>query len=431
MRGLAAVVAGLLLSGPVFADEEPSSHVRRVDAWLQAVYEHRPGEEDEPAYAIARWPNIDLKTLYIDLQAVLRFVRCPNCGTTTALVLGTTRKASVTYSKVDLGYLRGLAKQVEVRPGSANDLLKRAAILHADIAMGLAPEAVPITRGSSESSDRIVLRGMDGRTERIIDRSLHWEMGRGTLDFVGTPKATPAPKDDATVKLWYYATMAYLQADAMHDRQHFDRALKLFPADAEVQFQNGCLHESLASPPVQEMLRGTKLPAGVVVDVKSERDELEGAERHFRRALDLDPALAEARIRLGRVLGLLGRHADAAAELRRVTGDFDDERLAYYLALFLGREEEALGRLDAARDAFTRAAALAPRAQSPLLALSHLARAAGDRTAAQESARRVLDLPANEADRFDPLWVYHYVEGRRVKELLGELYQPFLAGPQP
>jgi hypothetical protein len=72
-----------------------------------------------------------------------------------------------------------------------------------------------------------------------------------------------------------------------------------------------------------------------------------------------------------------------------------------------------------------------PLAQSPQIALSHLARQAGDREAAMASIQRVLDLPVNDMDRRDPLWLYFYFGGRFLDEWLAELYRPFRrkAGP--
>src|SRR5262249_12355491 len=160
--------------------------------------------------------------------------------------------------------------------------------------------------------------------------------------------------------------------------------LRLFPTDPEFLFQKACLHEALASPPVQSVIRTATIPPGVDIGVRSERSELETAERLLRQALTQDPTFAEARLRLHRVLARLrrggalarsGRHAAAAAELRQLS----DDDLAplenrYFWALFLGAEEEALGRRDEARAAYAHAAELFPKAQSPQIALSHLAR---------------------------------------------------------
>src|SRR5262245_22879012 len=64
-------------------DNEPSSHrVALVTNWTDAVRTHDPGTDDGPAYAIAGWTNRDIKTLWLDVQTLIRFARCPTCGTT-------------------------------------------------------------------------------------------------------------------------------------------------------------------------------------------------------------------------------------------------------------------------------------------------------------------------------------------------------------
>jgi hypothetical protein len=93
-------------------------------------------------------------------------------------------------------------------------------------------------------------------------------------------------------------------------------------------------------------VRTAVLPAGFAIDVDSAPLELRRAESFFRGALSQDPAHAEARLRLGRALGLLDRHADAASALRAASESLADSQQRYYGDLFLGAEEEALGRFE-------------------------------------------------------------------------------------
>ena len=72
--------------------------------------------------------------------------------------------------------------------------------------------------------------------------------------------------------------------------------------------------------------------------------------------------------------------------------------------LFLGVEEQLLGRLDLAGESFDKAAGLYPRAQSPYLALSQLARRSGDRLGAHRAIQQVLALSADDREREDPWW---------------------------
>jgi tetratricopeptide (TPR) repeat protein len=162
--------------------------------------------------------------------------------------------------------------------------------------------------------------------------------------------------------------------------------------------------------------------------VESERGELRQAEGYFRRALEIAPDHVEARLRLGRVLGLVGRHDDAARELRRALPSAGEDVLRYYGELFLGAEEEALKQYDAAFDAYRRAAALYPTAQSPWLALSSLGRRRGDRAAALRALQQLFDLPSDRLERDDPWWTYHVAQARNADRLLEALRQPFHDG---
>jgi tetratricopeptide (TPR) repeat protein len=110
--------------------------------------------------------------------------------------------------------------------------------------------------------------------------------------------------------------------------------------------------------------------------------ELRRAEDLFRRALERDAGLVEARLRLAHVLGDRGRHEEAREQLLQATRNPLPRLLDYYGSLLLGREEQALGNAGAARRAFERAAALFPSAQSPRIALSHVALMRGDRQSA-------------------------------------------------
>jgi tetratricopeptide (TPR) repeat protein len=167
-----------------------------------------------------------------------------------------------------------------------------------------------------------------------------------------------------------------------------------------------------------------KVPQGVTFDVQSVSAELRRAEQLYKRALERDPALVEARIRLGRVLGLRGRHEEAIDQLRQ--GQSAGEPvLRYYAHLFLGGEFEALGNGTEARRSYEQAAILAPTAQSPLLGLSRVADRAGDRAAARELVGRVLKLPVGDLEYNDPWWVYEVAHARNVDQLFEDLRRRF------
>ena len=136
--------------------------------------------------------------------------------------------------------------------------------------------------------------------------------------------------------------------------------------------------------------------------------------------------MGEAHLRLGRVLGLVGRHADAATELRLALALVQEADLRYYGELFAGAEEEALGHGDSAQAAYQRASEIAPLAQSPYLALSELAHRRGNRAGAWAAMQKVFALPAAaDRERDDPWWRYHTVQAKNAQELLDALQASF------
>jgi tetratricopeptide (TPR) repeat protein len=188
----------------------------------------------------------------------------------------------------------------------------------------------------------------------------------------------------------------------------YARARQLFPSDAAVLFGSGLLHEMFGSASLQAAAESVTESNRTTAAIGSARGELVRAERFFRDSLVHRPDHLEARVRHGRVLDHLGRHEEASNELRRAIADGAAEQLLYLAHLFLGRAEEARGRDAAARASFERASALYPNAQSPRLALSQIARRAGNRAAAQRELQAIAALPDDERRREDPWWLYYH-----------------------
>jgi tetratricopeptide (TPR) repeat protein len=171
------------------------------------------------------------------------------------------------------------------------------------------------------------------------------------------------------------------------------------------------------------------------MDLRSASVQLKEAEELFRRALESSPDFGEARMHRGAVLGALGRHDEAAAELQKAAGVVRNApastrvaTLRYYTELLLGDEEQALGRNDAARAHYTEASALFPLAQSPWIAMGALSRRSADRVEALAAVRSMLSLPVGERDPGDPWWSYYFWLSESADKLLDAVYAPFLAG---
>jgi len=150
--------------------------------------------------------------------------------------------------------------------------------------------------------------------------------------------------------------------------------------------------------------------------------ELEAAERFCRQALDVEPGFDDARVRLGRVVSLRGRHAEAAEILQRAIEGSLEPPMDYLAMLFLGATRESLGQLEAARDAFRKAADLSPSARVPHLSLARVARELGDLPTMEEGLKRAL-APPSDQEEADAWWQYRAVQGRRAEEQLNRVRQ--------
>jgi tetratricopeptide (TPR) repeat protein len=438
-----------------------SGRLERLEQWLKIAARHTPGEDDEELQQIAGWPNGRLKELWVDANALVQVMRNVRTASASLSVRPQEDRTSVQvrYTKLQFQRLRVLACAAgglllepeclalqaanEIDPelrrlaalarasnlrGDRNYILRRGALLHGDVPV-LAPLAMaaPPESRSTVGPERFRMAISDGREIDLSQSAVHWEIARMLLDLVvpgGGDRA--APSADDMVRRWYYATAAWMQLREDHDKSHLNHARELFPDDPGLLLLTAFQRETFAGVPVQTAVRSAVLPTGVHLDVGSERSELREAESYFQRALALRPDHAEGRMHHGRVLAQLGRHADAVVELRRAAAELTEPQIAYYAQLFLGAEEEAIGNREAAGAAYEAAATLAPMAQSPLLALSQLARRYGDRPAALRAMDRLFALPPEDrSEHDDPWWWYYVSQARDADDLLEAVQLPF------
>ena len=205
----------------------------------------------------------------------------------------------------------------------------------------------------------------------------------------------------------------------------------LFPNDAGILFLAATEHEVYAGAYMQNVMRTVELPPGSTTGIMSEKDELRKSEALFKRALVANPSLVEAHLRLGHVLMLLGRPNDAQSELRQVVMSSTSDLTRYYCELFLAKVEESLGELDAAARGYERASSLFPNAQSPLVALTALARRRGGRRATIMAAEKVFELPQDDEEAWDPWWTYYISQELNADDLIDDLRRPFLSAGEP
>ena len=371
------MVQSLFLSS-LLALSAPQSDLDLVRTWIADVLAHQPGTIDKPLLDIATQSGKNLDTVRRVLYSVIRHERIP------------------------------------VR----NDILRRGALAHTDIALLLPQRAAEYVETDAHERflfdaferprivnrrdpDKVVL-SLDGEYVASDVETAHWSMARALLHDV-----YPHPSADEFVQRWYRAVAAWFEGAYLfgNAKYHLTRALEELPHDPMILLYAGALHDGYASARLQsipqsrpDMAKQLRFPSSI--------EEWRIAEPLLADAVKAN-APDEARLRHARVLGRLGRHDEAATALRELEPRLGDRRLQYFAALFLGTEEGDLGHPAQARAAFERAAALFPTAQSPLIALSDLLRRAGDRTAALAVLGRLQALPADPADRADP-WVDYF-----------------------
>ena len=385
--------------------------IERLQVWIAAVEAHTPGETDEPLQSIAVWSQDDIDGMWRYLQAVIDFS-----------VLKKRLSVPTNGMEGDLRKIRELAKSLD------HDFPKRAALLHTDIVMlkgwdparvaGAAPSAFRRGRGDNTSSMRVL--GPDGRFEGYQAANPHWSIARRALG------AIPADED---ARRWYHTVASYFaRAYAYADfNDQLNAALKAAPDDPRLLFDAGCHQEGLASAAVQDFVRRTPLPSGQhYLGVTSSPGHWHSAETFFRKALALQPDYLEVRVRLGRVLSLQGKQAEAVTELDRVDTESTSPSLKYFANLFRGDAERALDHADRARKSYESAVALYDRSQAARIALGHLLRESGDRAGALAAIEPALAEPAPRAPADDPFWDYLRCDGPYLDQLYGEMVAPFL-----
>jgi tetratricopeptide (TPR) repeat protein len=374
------------------AESTPLSQL--INQWSNASAAHKPGQRDAPAVKIGSWPASDL-------EEVLKHIHKLASQPTGSLKRNTSRG--------QVRRMLGLTDQ-EAKQGDLSRLLKQGALLHTDIALLELGTSAP-----SHNSD-LMGRSADGRLFSVYYNP-HWRFTRELLDLI------PSPAQDPLVLQWYVATTAYMQSrrELGYSRQNLKPALEKFPADAHLNFYAGVLHETYASPSMQNR---TLLPGWEFL-YDSEDKELKSARKFLQKAVTADPAFMEARLHYGRVLGLLGDHRQAEAELQLAVASISDPQLLYYGSLHLGQELEALAQLRQAREQYERAVRLYPMSQSPLLALSHLADRSDDLDGTNSLLQRVFALNVKDIWKDDPWWSYDVAHVRNASVLIAEMYRMF------
>jgi hypothetical protein len=332
-----------------------------VEAWTTAVRTHVAGTIDEPLKTVASW-----KPEYVTMVVRLVSGRLNRQPGARERLLRTVDAAGVPADAAEL--TRTLARGLS---------------LHTDIAI-----VERNTDAPPDSLSAVVL--VDGQVTRYVRRSAHWAIARQIAADVA-----PQPGYGPRVAEWYRATAGLMQewGDCDLAGPHLETGQALFPDDPVLALYQGTLRQTFGDPRLSEYLQKRRSTEGLGRAPVASRSgppatgparlsnvtkvELGIARRELQRAVTLDPALHEARIRLAHVLSELGNDREAADVVRPALEAELPPFLEFYAALILGRSEEQLGRFDEAGVAYTRAAARFPGAESAEVGRSRVALAQG------------------------------------------------------
>ena len=425
-------------------------YTKKIKGWRAAVERHTPGEQDAAAVEVGSW-SVD------DLRLILYLVDNIERGKLRSYIDDGVLKIFTGRRYVNENILPLLHLKDD-----PNSLLRRAALLHTDIARlrlgtGYAPEETLIFQDdigitnknslfSSQSRSGLIVYS-DGHVANVPiihggraiketnnyatsvndglgnvtgnktahSQGWHWRFARQILGNI-----TLRPSEDPMVRKWYVATTAMMLSGRLFNRaeENLVPALNLFPSDPCLLFYKGVLHEKFALLSYQNAIP----PDGLVYTFGPEESELKNARECFQNALKSNPEFSEARLHLGRIRGLLGDHKEAVEELQKAARSLTDTRLLYYCSLYLGNELAALNRTAEAREQFETAAKLYPKAQAPLLGLSQLALKSGDYENALDYGRKIFDLPVKEDTSEDPWWDYDISPVLDAAGLITEMY---------
>ena len=409
-------------------DDITPAAVAAVERWIAAVQHHVPGQGDAEVEMVSALTFDERRELNAGMEFFLH------------VLLGNQPPTKTPGAKL-LASVAGATRQV----AGATAFLKRAAVLHTDTAFkreidnitDVAPAGRPPGLPYSPLlSQRSLIRNWDGEILGNTLADWNWTFARSLVALL-----SPRPSADPFVGTWYHATSAFMFQRGSYGEllPHLESGTALLPDDARILFDRACYAEIQGLPRIQVLLsdadvltmRTTRSRSDTITmpahlrqfGIPPEDETNDEAERLFRRALRVDPSFVEARVRLGRLLGVRKRHDEAASELAAAITAKPTGALLFYAHLFAGRSAQVLGKIAGAVEHYRSAAQLFPGAQSAQLALSQAALLESDVPAALESVQR-LD---NSTTARDPWWSYYLASGRDADTLLREMWAQVLA----
>jgi tetratricopeptide (TPR) repeat protein len=188
---------------------------------------------------------------------------------------------------------------------------------------------------------------------------------------------------DQFIRRWYVVAVSTMMArgDRLTALQYIGKAAHDFPTDKSVRFWQGY---------VEEM-----------------RTHWQAAESAYWRAVEYDPAYAEARLRLGWVLLQRGDYDQSRRQLELVRDATNNLVLKYLAHLFLGKSREHDNDFTGAARDYEAALAIGPFCQTAYVALSLAEERAGNHAKAQEITARFAVLAKSDV-LTDPWWLFKF-----------------------
>jgi tetratricopeptide (TPR) repeat protein len=255
-----------------------------------------------------------------------------------------------------------------------------------------------------------------------------WTRWRFILDYLPDEGRDLAYKQ---LRRDVYLAIAWILQSALEEtalKEHLELARKNLPEEAGIWLASGSAEELFAEPAMVKRLKrtNTTVPRDTWNLTTRERF-LEKAEEYHREAIARDAALAEAHVRLGRVLQQRGKLEDARAVLEAARRLESPSEVGYLATLFLAGVTEAANKPPApAFDLYAELVKRWPECQSGHLGLSRAHSARGNGQAALDALEPLRKEPERRAC-FDAWWVYQSGQAWRLKAMLEALRERVVA----